>query len=169
MGKYLAFLMCFMLWVINYVEAQERDLQDKAYRQLGYATKHAAHDAALHIDLEALVQSNTVDFMELEAETAFADSLKRNLPVDDSFNPLHDFYFVDQIKIVSIEFIDNNFIDSATGLNISFPYIYRYTDHVTGNTNERVIFGPSVVAVVETTILGKDNKTREIVIQEYKY
>jgi hypothetical protein len=125
MSKYLLVLLIlafsFPLWVSDV----EIELEKKAFRKLHYALDHAAHDATLFIEPQSYA-NGVIDFNEIKAKEVVIQTLRRNLAVDENLDPLHTYYFKDQINLIQELYIDENYIDPDTGTTVTFPYTYSY-------------------------------------------
>ncbi|WP_214483776.1 hypothetical protein [Bacillus sp. SM2101] len=167
MGKLLFTIMAVAAAISIWVYDLETYLQHKAHVNLRYALDHGVHDAALFVD-STKVSDGVIDFEEVESFQAFKDALIRNLPINSSLEPLHEYFFTDKIKIEQVMNIDHNYIDPNTGTEVTFPYVLEYLHTETQQRFNRIIFGPSVVYVIETQIIGEEDRFVDIAIQEYK-
>lgn len=162
MSKLIVFLALIMTAFQSWAWNLEMYLMDRSYRTMQYGVEHAVHDGALQVDLEYLAEG-FIDFDEPAAEAAIIESLKMNLGVDDSLTPIQKTFFKDKLKIHEIIYIDDNY-----ETDITFPYILNY-ELPDGQELEQVIFGPSVVLIIEANVIGSDDYEPFVAIQEYKY
>lgn len=167
MAKLLMFMMIVAFTLTLWVKDVEIYLMDRAFRHAQYSVQHAVHDGALHIDEGALGEGKII-FIPILAEQSIRDSLLRNLGLDSQLRPTSTIFYKEQVQIDEIIYFDDSYIDPATGTEIVFPYTWNYTNPLTGNSIERIIFGPSVGIVVDLLIVGVEEHTKKIAIQEYK-
>ena len=142
------------------------EFQDISLDQIHYANEHAVHDAGLWVQQDRLSEGDIV-FDQSKAHDAYINSLQYNLPVDDALQS-QMFLIEGDIKILDKKYIDHDYIDPNTGAKVSFPYIYIYEDSSRNLYFERVIFGPSIVSVIEANIYNADKPSFDVAIQEYK-
>lgn len=162
MSYLYTFLALMMTSLTLWVGGIETYLMDRGYRTVQYGIEHAVHDAALQINIDSLADG-FIDFNEIAAQAAIEESLKYNLDLDNSLVPNKSTFFTDKIQIHEVLYIDDNYKE-----NITFPYILNYT-MPDGQELEQVIFGPSVVLVVNAKIIGTEDYSSFLAIQEYKY
>lgn len=166
MPKLIIFLVLVMTSFHIWVKDVEIFIMDKALRTVQYGLEHAAHDAALHIDILQLSEGK-IQFVEPAAEAAIYESLQRNMPIDSSLKPKTKAFLQEPLNIEDIFYIDNDYVDINTGKQVEFPFQWTYTFN-DGNTLTRSIFGPSVVLIAEAYVKGGGEYKPFVVIQEYK-
>ncbi|WP_052098239.1 hypothetical protein [Paenibacillus stellifer] len=156
----LAFvLLIFMYSWFFQVQNQEWDVDRELLKS---ANNMAVHDAAQQLDEAALAEGQLV-IDRHEAEASFRETLKANLGLDDSLNPLAGSRLRSKVEIVDFEIIDE-----ASGR--SFPFLYE--DSRFGIT--KYLQGPSVIAVIKTrhpVLLARSKLQDDIqvpAVQEYK-
>lgn len=162
MSYLYTFLVLLMTSLTLWVGGIETQLMDRGYRSIQYSVEHAVHDAALQINLTELAEG-LIDFNEDAALAAIEESLKYNLDLDNSLTPNKSIFFKDKLEIHEVLYIDDNYESGIT-----FPYILNYT-LPDGQDLEQVVFGPSVVLVVNAKIIGNEEYKSFLAIQEYKY
>ncbi|OIJ09462.1 hypothetical protein BKP35_16540 [Anaerobacillus arseniciselenatis] len=167
MGKLMLVFMIFASSMVYFRLEFDQYLQKRAYNHLSYALDHAVHDAALFVD-EELASEGYIVFSDTESNEAFKSTLSKNLPVDEELIPLHGYYFTDPISLIERVSIDHSFIDPISGNPIEFPYIYTHQRPINGKTFEKVIFGPSLLYIVETKVYNSQNIQQFPKVQEYK-
>lgn len=140
---------------------------DTTYERVNYSLKHAAHDGALQIDDEQ-VADGIIEFKETVALDAIHLTLSKNLLLNQDLTPKEGSFITDPVNIVETIYIDDNFIDPSTGLIVTFPFTYKYSNPVLNIDIERPIFGPSIVCIIEAKVKFDDEYQRYVTIQEYK-
>ncbi|MFE4524476.1 hypothetical protein ACFRCQ_20570 [Cytobacillus firmus] len=141
---------------------------DTTYEKVNYSLKHAVHDGALQIDNEK-VADGIIEFDKAVALETIHLTLSKNLLLNQDLSPKEGSYITDPLKIVETVYIDYNFIDTDTGLPVTFPFTYKYSNPLLNIDIERPIFGPSIVCVIEAKVRFDDEYQRYVTIQEYKY
>jgi hypothetical protein len=157
-------LLC-IVWAFTNMHQLEVELFDMGMDKVEYSVEHAAHDAALQID-ESAILDNKVLFVEDKADKVFKETMMLNLNVNNQLEPLESTLIKSPIKILDVQFIDNDFLDPLTSNNIAFPYQYKYDGPL--KDFERTIFGPSIAYVIETTFYKSEDPHQFVVVQEYK-
>lgn len=167
MEKLLIFMMILVSVLSLWVKDVEIFIMDRAYRTVQYAIEHAVHDAALHVDLEALSEGRIL-FLQPIAEEKILDSLQMNLDLDDQLRPNSLTLLDAPVTIDEIIYFDETYIDPNTAAPITFPYKWSYVLPTTGEVEERIIFGPSVGLVINVKVKGDDRFVKKLTVQEYK-
>lgn len=167
MEKLLMFMMILVSILSLWVKDVEIFIMDRAYRTVQYSIEHAVHDAALHVDLEALSEGRIV-FLQPIAEEKILDSLQMNLDLNDQLRPNSLTLIDGPVTVDEIIYFDETYIDPKTAAPISFPYRWSYVIPVTGEVEERIIFGPSVGLVIDVKVKGEERFIKKLAIQEYK-
>lgn len=157
-------LLC-IVWAYTNMYQLEVELYDMGMDKVEAAVEHAAHDAALQIDDTAILD-NKVLFIEGTADKVFKETMMVNLNVNNQLEPLDSTLIKSPIKILDVQYIDNDFFDPLTNTEITFPYLYKY-DGATKDF-ERIIFGPSIAYVIETMFYKSEEPHQFVVVQEYK-
>ena len=140
---------------------------DTTYERVNYSLKHAVHDGALQIDNEK-VADGIVEFDESIALATINTTLSKNLLLNQDLTPKEGSFITDPVNIVETIYIDHDFIDPNTGLSVSFPFTYKYSNPLLNINIERPIFGPSIVCVIEAKVKFDDEYQKYVTIQEYK-
>lgn len=158
------FFLCIMFAGIMTMQLNY-EIDKTGTRQLRDALELAVHDASLNLD-KTKVTDGYIVFDQPLAEQMLKNSLATNLKLEPiTLNPLTDSFFKGQIRIVYLEYIDDESIKKTGDV---FPFNYR---NPTYNLLE-TIYGPSIVAVVETTSKRFNSDTpitlRQAVVYEYK-
>jgi hypothetical protein len=164
--KYIVItLMLGVLWAFINVYQVELELYDTGLERVEYALEHAVHDVGLNVDKSALTQGKVL-YLEAGADDILVDTLRKNISINTNMEPEDSVLIKDKFTILDRQFIDHDYINPLTGTIITFPFEYKYSD----GTNEfnRIIFGPSVVYIVETTFYGEQEPHQFVTIQEYK-
>lgn len=156
-------LLC-IVWAYTNMYQLEVELYDMGMDKVEAAVEHAAHDAALQIDETAILDYKVL-FIESKADKAFRDTMMANLNINNQLEPLDSTIIKSPIKIIDIQYIDNDFIDPLTNAEITYPYQYKYNG---AKKFERTIFGPSIAYMIETTFYKSDEPHQFVVVQEYK-
>lgn len=166
MGKLIALLMIlagsFQLWVMDI----EYTLMDSAYRNIQYGLDHAVHDAALQIDKEILSEGS-IQFVEPVAEATLLESMQKNMPIDSQLRPQTSTFLEEPMLIKNIVYIDDDYIDITSGSIVEFPFNWNIT-LPDGRNVTRAVFGPSIALIVDAKVIGSEEITSFVVIQEYK-
>lgn len=167
--KALYFLIgiCFLAFGLTIFQIRYLIL-DTTYERVNYSLKHAVHDGALQIDNEK-VADGIIEFDEAVALETIHLTLSKNLLLNQDLSPKEGSYITDPLNIVETVYIDHNFIDTDTGLPVTFPFTYKYSNPLLNIDIERPIFGPSIVFVIEAKVRFDDEYQRYVTIQEYKY
>lgn len=167
--KALYFLIgiCFLAFGLTIFQIRYLIL-DTTYERVNYSLKHAVHDGALQIDNEK-VADGIIEFDEAVALETIHLTLSKNLLLNQDLSPKEGSYITDPLNIVETVYIDHNFIDTDTGLPVTFPFTYKYSNPLLNIDIERPIFGPSIVCVIEAKVRFDDEYQRYVTIQEYKY
>jgi len=168
MSKLLVTFMIFSSVITLWVYDVESLLQDRANREMHYALENAVHDASLQVNEIEMVEDIKVQFDQVAGHDVFIDTLTKNIPFDKNLQPTNKTLFKSPLEIKAAVYLDDMTLDPITNATLEFPYIYNFVDSTKGIDYEQVIFGPSVVYVVETQIVGQDEPTQFIKVQEYK-
>lgn len=142
-------------------------IQEYAYERIHNALNNATHDAALQIKPEVLAEG-FIEFDQDLANEVFIETLKRNLPVDDSLKTINKTLLTRDIEIIETVFIDEMYRDPITNRPLDFPRNYHYKNDETGVEFNQPIFGPSVVYVIETAVYRESEPQRFLKIHEHK-
>jgi hypothetical protein len=136
------------------------EMDTSATRKLKNAMELAVHDASLSLEPDGLMNGKIV-FDQITAEQNFRRSLKDNLRLNTSLEPLADSFFKEPIVLKHLEYVDH-----STGNTFPMNYIndkYHILD---------TLEGPSIVVVLETTgpryFTGNKNVIRQAVVYQYK-
>lgn len=129
----LSFIVVLFTFAWLYQEQnQEWDLQRNILKE---ANNHSAHDAALQVDEEAKSAGRLV-IDPARARSAFEETLRRNLTLDESLSPLPGSPLNSSVRIVHFEILDES--------NSTFPLFYE------AHGIAQWVHHPSVVSVIET-------------------
>ncbi|MYL35477.1 hypothetical protein GLW08_20455 [Pontibacillus yanchengensis] len=165
-----------MFAAIMFFSMENRDVQmnlkERALLNMQYAKNNAIHDAGLQVD-EDRISDMEIVYEQGRAITAFKQSLVRNLNLNSDLTPKFSHFYKKPIEIIHMDFIDySGYTNPVTGSPISYPFksfIYKFKDVSNGIDIERPINGPSIVAILKTTIISDDEPTYFVAIEEYKY
>jgi len=164
-----AIRMFFMVLVFAMISIIQWNLDaDKTgTRNLKNALELAVHDASLALDESQLGQGLIV-FDQVQAETNFQNSLMYHLNVNDSYEPQSASFFQDTIDVKVLTFIDDSTIDpNNPSTTVTFPYVYTNATYDVVD----ILYGPSVIAVVETKspryFSGEKAVLRQAAVYEY--
>ncbi|EWG09371.1 hypothetical protein [Cytobacillus firmus] len=164
---YFLISICFIAFGLT-ISQIKYFILDTTYEKVNYSLKHAVHDGALQIDYEK-VADGIIEFDEAVALETVHLTLSKNLLLNQDLSPKEGSYITDPLRIVETVYIDHNFIDTDTGLPVTFPFTYKYSNPLLNIDIERPIFGPSIVCVIEAKVRFDDEYQRYVTIQEYKY
>jgi hypothetical protein len=129
----LSFIVVLFTFAWLYQEQnQEWDLQRNVIKE---ANNHSAHDAALQVDEEAKSAGRLV-IDPARARSAFEETLRRNLALDETLSPLPGSPLTSGVRIVHFEILDDT--------NSTFPFFYE------AHGLAQWVYYPSVVSVIET-------------------
>ncbi|WP_066412849.1 hypothetical protein [Sutcliffiella cohnii] len=143
------------------------DADKTATRQIKNSLELAVHDASLAVDENQLGKGFIV-FDQGQAEIYFKDSLMFHLDLDSELVPNNDSFYEHPFELKLLQFVDDKTEDpNNPGQTITFPYIY--TDSLYDIVE--VLYGPSVIAVIETTspryFSGDGITIRQAAVYEY--
>ncbi|UII57767.1 hypothetical protein LS684_10235 [Cytobacillus spongiae] len=110
MKPFFYFCALAILAFYNFNYQLQTNLQDMAYDKVDYALKHAVHDSALFVKADELINGNVVFDISL-SEEAFKQTLQKNLPIDENFLPKDTLLLKDEIRVLEVVYIDDQFID----------------------------------------------------------
>lgn len=170
-GNYgVEWLFAFLMIVASTFQIWTEDVKitvmDRSYRTVEFALEHAVHDATLQVD-DAGVSEGKILFNEVEAERVLRQTISKNLPVDSLLRPTSSAFMEEPMLIQDVFYIDEDYKDPRTGKTVQFPLNWEYT-LPNGKVFQRVIYGASIVLVVDVSVKGGDGYNTFINVQEYK-
>jgi hypothetical protein len=128
----LSFIVVLFIFAWLYQEQnQQWDLQRNILKE---ANNYAAHDAALQVDEEEKSAGRLI-IDPIRARSAFEETLRRNLALDESFSPLPGSPLTSGVRIVHFKILDDT--------NSTFPLFYE------AHGLAQWVYYPSVVSVIE--------------------
>ncbi|MBH0167148.1 hypothetical protein IHV12_19675 [Fictibacillus sp. 7GRE50] len=153
-----------ILWAYLNMYQLEVTILDVGMDKVETAVENAAHDAALQIDENELLNDKVI-FVKNEADITFKNTMMANLKVDTALKPINSALIDGPIKLLDVQYIDHGYKDPFTNKFVNFPYIYTYNGV---NRFERTVFGPSIAYVIEANFYKNNSPHQFVVIQEYK-
>jgi len=164
-----AIRMFFMVLIFAIISIMQwnLDADRTGTRQLKNSLEMAVHDASLALD-ESQLGEGFIVFDQTQARAYFRDSLMYHLTLDNHLTPLDSAFFQDPIDIKLLTFIDDKTIDpNNPAQTITFPYVYTHSEYDIVD----ILYGPSVVAVIETKspryFSGDKTLIRQAAVYEY--
>ncbi|WP_430510680.1 hypothetical protein [Gottfriedia solisilvae] len=141
-------------------------LEKVAFQSMKFSLQNSVHDASLFV-VPNSVTSGKIVFDQIKAKQNFLDSMGHNIGLKQNMTLENNVLYTKPLTIVEEKYIDYNWIDPSTGSLVKFPYTYNRV-LPNGQLFSRVIFGPSVVFIVKTRVIGTTEDHEFITIQEYK-
>lgn len=131
----MAFMLVLFLFI--WLSQEENQAWDTYRMLLKNANNLAVHDAVLNIDKSEQAQGRMV-FDEDEAWKTYLETLRLNLGLDSSMNPISGSPLRSSVTVLDFVLIDDS--------NTTFPILYEHDTYPI----TRYLKGPAVIAVIET-------------------
>lgn len=122
--------------VIAMIGQEDTNMHQRQMQKLKFVAEEAAAAGAQYYVKEEYAKGNYV-FNKAEGTKAAEYYIKKNLKLDDNFNPTGNNYWTDKVTY-TIEFYDDS--------NTKFPYLYNHSSGML----TKVLTSPSVVVCINT-------------------